>query len=289
MSEEKKDEAVTEIAKTAGAVVAEKTNWARLHGSWKERIERMLPEQKMIDQFMYCAEAQYGKDKQAYEKCSPVSLLSCMLTCAKYGILPDGKNAYLIPYGNECTLQFDYKGLIHVVIRDGVAKKVHAEVVCANDKFVYRNGKVELHEISFPRGDVLGAYCEITLSDGDVQYEVMDREELDSIKACSKGSSSPHSPWNRFFREMCKKSVFRRATKWLKLTPDVMDAIGADDSNFDFRAPQQTRQMPRLFSETVDVTAEEPKPVAKPEPVPSPVSTAGSKAEQSATAKKLPF
>ena len=28
---------------------------------------------------------------------------------------------------------------------------------------------------------------------------------------------------------MAKKSVFRRATKWLKLSPDVMDAISHDD------------------------------------------------------------
>lgn len=292
MSEENKDGDVTALAKAgATSVVSEKTNWARLHGSWKERIERMLPDQKMIDQFMYCAEAQYGKDKAAYEKCTPVSLLSCMLTCAKYGILPDGRNAYLIPYGNECTLQFDYKGLVHVVIRDGVAKQVYADVVCENDKFSFRNRKVELHEISFPRGEVMGAYCAITLPDGSVQYEVMERDELDTVKSCSRGSSSPSSPWNKFFREMCKKTVFRRATKWLKLSPDVMDAIGSDDANFDFGSRERKPQT--LFPSSVHA-AELPAPspsnreAQTPAAEPVVVETAGNTAEKS-KAKPLPF
>lgn len=256
MSEEIEKENNSLVKKEGTSVVSEKTNWSRLHGSWRERIERMLPDQKMIDQFMYCAEAQYGKNKSAYEKCSPVSMLSCMLTCAKYGILPDGRNAYLIPYGDECTLQFDYKGLVHVVIRDGVAKKVYAEVVCANDKFVFRNGKVELHEIGFPRGDVIGAYCAITLPDGETQYEIIDREDIDRIKSCSRGSSSPSSPWNRFFKEMAKKTVFRRATKWLKLSPDVMDAISDDDSEYDFGHPSSEQHKQVIFQRpTAELTA----------------------------------
>ena len=238
MSEETKKEnaETTAVAKaTAKAVAKETTNWARLHGSWRERIERMLPDPKMIDQFMYSAEGQYGKNKEAFEKCTPISLLNCLLTSAKYGILPDGRNGYLIPYGNDCTLQFDYKGLVHIVIRDGVAKKVYAETVCANDVFEWENGKVVKHKISLPRGQILGAYCAITLANGEIQYELMDVDEINVIKSCSRGSSSPQSPWNKFFSEMAKKSVFRRATKWLKLSPDVLDAIAADDeASFDF-------------------------------------------------------
>lgn len=231
---EKIDETTELVAKEATVVAAEKTNWARLHGSWKERIERMLPDPKMIDQFMYCAETQYGKDRAAFEKCSPVSLLSCMLTSAKYGILPDGRNAYLIPYGSECTLQFDYKGLVHVVLRDDVAKKVYADVICENDRFSWKNGKVEYHEVSLPRGKVVGAYCEITLSNGEKQYELMDIEDIETIMSCSRGSSSPSSPWKKFFKEMAKKTVFRRCTKWLKLSPDVLDAFRSDDEEYSF-------------------------------------------------------
>lgn len=231
------------VQKKQTAVSAEKTNWARMHGSWKERIERMLPDPKMIDQFICAAETQYGKNKQGFESCTPISFMNCLLTSAKYGILPDGRNAHLIPYGSECTLQFDYKGLVHVVIRDGIAKKVYAETVCANDKFVYRNGKVELHEITFPRGKVLGVYVEITLCNGEKQYEIMDVDDIERIKAGSKGSKSPSSPWNTYYGEMAKKAVFKRSTKWLKLSPDVMDAIAADNEGFDFNAlPRRSEQ-----------------------------------------------
>lgn len=234
------------VGKKAATAVVEKNNWQRLHGSWKERIERMLPEPRMIDQFMYAAEVSMGKNK-ALEGCSPVSVLNCLLTSAKYGILPDGRNAHLIPYGQECQLQFDYKGFVHILIRDGVAKKVYCETICANDKFTWKNGEIVNHEISFPRGEILGVYCDITLADDTHQYELMDRDEIDKIKACSRGSSSSSSPWNRFYSEMAKKSVFRRATKWLKLSPDVMDAMQNDGEQFDFNASLPEAKSRSLF------------------------------------------
>ena len=234
------------VEKKAATAVVEKNNWQRLHGSWKERIERMLPEPRMIDQFMYAAEVSMGKNK-ALEGCSPVSVLNCLLTSAKYGILPDGRNAHLIPYGQECQLQFDYKGFVHILIRDGVAKKVYCETICANDKFTWKNGEIVNHEISFPRGEILGVYCDITLADDTHQYELMDRDEIDKIKACSRGSSSASSPWNRFYSEMAKKSVFRRATKWLKLSPDVMDSMQNDGEQFDFNASLPEAKSRSLF------------------------------------------
>lgn len=281
---DKENEATTAIAKKeTTAVTSEKTNWARLHGSWRERIERMLPDPQMIDQFMYCAETQYGKNRQAFENCTPVSLMSCLMTSAKYGILPDGRNAYLIPYGKECTLQFDYKGLVHVVLRDGVAKKIYADVVCANDVFEFENGAVTQHIINLPRGEVVGAYCDITLSNGEHQFEIMDIDEIKAVRAKSRGANSPSSPWNEFFKEMAKKTVFRRATKWLKLSPDVLDAIrGDDESGFDFSGATATkREVKSLFSnpnhipsypivelqQPVQVNTEEPKAEKKKEAV----------------------
>jgi hypothetical protein len=109
------------------------------------------------------------------------------------------------------------------------------------------------HKISLPRGQILGAYCAITLANGEIQYELMEVDEINVIKSCSRGSSSPQSPWNKFFSEMAKKSVFRRATKWLKLSPDVLEAIAADDeASFDFgrgggrgQSAEQTVLFPR--------------------------------------------
>ena len=234
--ENKTNETTTEVVAQQKKAVAvkETTNWAKLHGSWKNRIESMLPEKSMINQFILSVEGQYGKNKEAFERVTPISLMNCLLVCAKFGILPDGRNAHLIPYGDECTLQFDYKGFVHILIRDGAAKKIYADVICENDEYDIRDGNIYSHTIHLPRGKVIGAYCKITLPNGDVQFEVMDIDEINSVKACSKGSGSPNSPWNKFFKEMAKKSVFRRCTKWIKLTPDVRDALKVDDDGYDF-------------------------------------------------------
>jgi recombination protein RecT len=248
MSEEKTTAVAT--AETQKAVAKkEQSIWDRLHGSWKERIERMLPEERMTDQFIYAAEVSIGKNP-ALGKCKPISVLNCLLTSAKYGILPDGRNAHLIPYGDDCQLQFDYKGFVHILVRDGVAKKVYCETICANDKFTWKNGEVVNHEISFPRGEILGVYCDITLPDNTHQYELMDKEEIDKIKSCSKGANYPNSPWNKFYSEMAKKSVFRRATKWVKLSPDVMDALQADNENFEMGNAEGSEAPRTIFSKS---------------------------------------
>ena len=269
-NETMQEETVTAVAKTEPKAVQTKetTNWARLHGTWRERIERMLPDAKMIDQFMYAAECSYGANKAAFEKCTPISLLNCLLTSAKYGILPDGRNAHLIPYADECTLSFDYKGLVHVVIRDGVAKKVQAEVVCENDEFEYENNAVTKHVIHLPRGKMLGAYCNITLANGEHQFEIMDLDEIETVKSCSRGSKAPGSPWNKFYKEMAKKSVFRRCTKWIKLSPDVMDAINADNEGFEFDGNtnriSSSVSSPALFPRSEEPKQIEATPTAEP-------------------------
>lgn len=249
--ENKTNETTTEVVAQQKKAVAvkETTIWSKLHGSWKSRIGSMLPEKSMIDQFIFSFEGQYGKNKEAFEELKPISLLNCLLVCAKFGILPDGRNAHLIPYGKECTLQFDYKGFVHILIRDGAAKKIYADVICENDEYDIRDGIIHSHIIHLPRGKVIGAYCKITLPNGDVQFEVMDIDEINSVKACSKGSGNPNSPWNKFFKEMAKKSVFRRCTKWIKLTPDVRDALNVDDDGYDF-GNQNPNQIPVVKSQS---------------------------------------
>ena len=293
MSEEKIT-AVTTAETTKAVAKKEQTIWERLHGSWKERIERMLPEERMIDQFTYAAEVSLGKNP-SLSKCKPISVLNCLLTSAKYGILPDGRNAHLIPYGEDCQLQFDYKGFVHILVRDGVAKKVYCETICANDKFTWKNGAVVNHEISFPRGDILGVYCDITLPDGNHQYELMDKEEIDKIKSCSKGGSYPNSPWNKFYSEMAKKSVFRRATKWLKLSPDVMDALQADNENFDMGNAEGTEVAPRTIFSRSNLEQEKlPLPKQQVEVIETPTVVEQTKQKEEAKAKiaakqELPF
>jgi recombination protein RecT len=63
-------------------------------------------------------------------ECTQESVFKCLLDLSAMGLEPDARHAHLIPYGKECTLVIDYKGLVALVRRSGEVAKIHADVVC---------------------------------------------------------------------------------------------------------------------------------------------------------------
>jgi recombinational DNA repair protein RecT len=162
--------------------------------------------------------------------CTQESVLQCMLNCSALGLEPDGRRAHLIPYGTTCTLIVDYKGIVELAKRSGDVANVFAQIVCENDNFSWENGEVK-HQVDFrkARGNMYAAYAIITFKDGTKQTDVMTKDEIDSIRKRSKASNS--GPWVTDYNEMAKKTVFRRASKWITLSPEVADAFEKDDGS----------------------------------------------------------
>jgi len=160
--------------------------------------------------------------------CSQQSLLSALLTCAELGLEPDGRRAHLIPYGNECKLIIDYKGLVELAMRSGRVANIHADVVCQDDIFEYDKGEVKTHKIDFrkERGDVYAAYSIVRFKDGTEKSEVLGLDEIVRIKERSKAGT--RGPWVTDFNEMAKKTAFRRLSKWIQLSPEYHDALDRD-------------------------------------------------------------
>ena len=161
------------------------------------------------------------------KECTQQSLLGALMTCAELGIEPDGRRAHLIPYGKECQLIIDYKGLVELVRRSGQVQDVRAEIVCDEDAFEWRNGIVT-HRIDFkkPRGKMYAAYSYVLFKDGAESFEVMTKDEIESIRNRSRAGKA--GPWVTDFNEMAKKTVFRRHSKWLPLSAEFRDALEKD-------------------------------------------------------------
>lgn len=161
------------------------------------------------------------------QSCTQESFFKCLLDLSAMGLEPDGRRAHLIPYGRECTLVLDYKGLVELVRRSGDVVKIHADVVCENDTFTHNMGQVTEHtyDIRKERGEIIAAYAQVALKDGSTQSEIMSRAEIDEIKNKSRAGKS--GPWVSNYGEMAKKTAFRRLTKWLTLSPEIMDAVSA--------------------------------------------------------------
>jgi len=211
----------------------------------KQQFALALPKHLSADRFSRVAITALTRTPKLQD-CTPESFMRCLLDLSALGIEPDGRRAHLIPYGKECTLILDYKGIAELVMRSGTVANIHADKVCENDTFDVDRGRILAHRINYasPRGNAYAYYVIVTFKDGTEKSEVMTRDEVDGIRKRSKAGQS--GPWVSDFDEMAKKTVFRRASKWLPLSPEVQDTIRADEER-EFRnvTPQpQVRSAP---------------------------------------------
>lgn len=173
-------------------------------------------------------------------QCNAASLLGAIFTCAQLGLEPGGAlgHCYLIPYRDECQFQIGYKGMIDLARRSGQIQSLSARAVYENDHFEFAYG---LHEDLIHRpavgdkGELTHAYAVANLKDGGVQFEVMDRVELEEVRDGSKGYQTARkynksdTPWISSFDEMCRKTVIRRLFKYLPVSVEVTKAANLDE------------------------------------------------------------
>lgn len=194
----------------------------------KQQFAAALPHHLTPDRFCRIALTALTRTPKLAD-CTQESLMRCLLDLSAYGIEPDGRRAHLIPYGNQCTLILDWKGLAELAMRSGIISKLHADIVCENDVFEYNLGEIIQHKIDFkePRGAMYAAYAMAVTKDGPVFVAVLNKEEIDGIRRRSKSGNS--GPWQTDYNEMAKKTAFRRLAKWLPLSAEFRDAVDKDD------------------------------------------------------------
>lgn len=195
--------------------------------SMREQFRKALPKHLSPERFArICITALTRSPKLL--ACTPESMMRCLLDLSSMGLEPDGRRAHLIPYGTECTLILDWKGIAELVMRSGLVSSIHSDKVCENDTFVVDRGRIVTHTIDYKqeRGAPYAYYVLVTMRDGSEKSEVMTKAECEAIRNRSKAGKA--GPWVTDFDEMAKKTVFRRASKWLPLSPEIRDAFDKD-------------------------------------------------------------
>lgn len=244
---------------------------------FKEAISTSLPSHLTAERFVRVALTAMMKTPKLAQ-CSKQSIFKCLLDLSSLGLEPDGRNAHLIPFENkktgntEAQLIIDYKGLIALALRSGEIKNIRAELVCQNDIFSWDNGIVS-HKVDWfkPRGKILAVYSHVRKTNDVDDYEVMTLEEVQNIQKRSKAGQS--GPWITDFNEMAKKTVIRRHTKRLTLSPEFNDALIKDDDKLDelhpsTQSPYSMQElMPQRLSE-VETKIEAPEVDKKTDVVP---------------------
>jgi recombination protein RecT len=192
---------------------------------------------------MFKREAMFAH--QAFEKpgsdylrtCDPASLYNAIINVASVGLTlsPAEKLAYLVPRAEGkgkdrkvlCCLDISYRGLKKIAEDSGSVLTAVAEIVREGDEFEWIDKltrpvhKFDVFATAADRGPVRGAYCMAVLHNGITQVEALPMEQLNKIRACSKGESGPWIDWPE---EMMKKSAVRRASKMWPHSPRMQVA-----------------------------------------------------------------
>lgn len=166
---------------------------------------------------------------------NPDSLHMAIANVAAIGITlnPAHKFAYLVPrrdkVSKELTICLDisYRGLTKLATDTGLIKALKAELVYTNDDFQYKG----FHEkpdfkadVFADRGELVGVYAMALMTDGSVLVETMTIEAVNKIRddseahkaAVKKGGwTLKNNVWVKYYGEMVKKTVIKRAHKTL--------------------------------------------------------------------------
>lgn len=174
----------------------------------------------------------------------PISIFKSLLQCAELKLYPGPLNeAAIVPFFNNKTKRMEaqfmpqYQGLIKLAYNSGFVSKIRANVVYANDQFNFVDGsETKLTHVPFldgERGELIRAYAIVSLKWGDEVIHVMNKSEVEAIKARSRASKEKFSPWasgeQGDLEWMWKKTVLKQALKLIPKSADVAQAVELDN------------------------------------------------------------
>jgi len=209
-------------------------------GARRQNLEAILPKSMSVERFTRIALASISKTPKLAE-CSAESLYISMHASAQLGLEPNGPlgHAFLVPYWNskkncyECQFQAGWRGLVALADRTcGIM--IEARVVRKGDACVFKFGTRPeiIHTSDCSDGEMTHVYAVATHKDGRVQFEVMSKNEIETIRQRTKSKDRDGNitgPWASDALEMARKTVVKRLCKYLPISPDMADAIDADN------------------------------------------------------------
>ncbi|MFJ1606943.1 recombinase RecT [Streptomyces sp. NPDC088253] len=179
--------------------------------------------------------------------CTPASVLDALLSCARFGLLPDEKHAVITRDGKLARFVPMAQGFVDLMYRSGAVRSVHVGVIRENDVFHYRPtapvGEDFVHEPDLrqskkERGEVIVAYAFAWLKNGArSQVIALTREDAEEIRdqyseayQRAKAEQREDTFWHTHFVEMWMKSAVRRLAKVVPMSAQLVALIKTDEA-----------------------------------------------------------
>lgn len=240
----------------------------------------------------------------ALQKCDKLSVVQAVMQAASLGLMVGGPagEAALVPRKGKACLTPMVRGLVTLAIRSGTVLAVSPVTVIKQDRFkVFRGSGARIeHEPDLDADDraldaaILYVYAVFQMAGGVEHFDVMNRKEVERIRAVSADGQSADSPWTRWWGEKAKVTVVKRASKMVPMSPEFRAAVELDDrletgeinqpselldSSNDITQHVKTQTVARTEALRYRVAGQKPTATATAQPAPVPAATADARSE----------
>lgn len=210
------------------------------------QFQMVLPPQIPTDRFIRVAQTAIQINPSLLE-CTRQSLYSACMKAATDGLIPDGREAALVPFKGTVQYLPMTAGILKKIRNSGELISIGAHIVYAGDEFEYwidDSGEHIRHVPDFQNDRTTPklAYAIAKTRDGGVYIEVMTKGQIEAVRAVSRAKDA--GPWTQWWEEMAKKSVIRRLAKRLPMSTDVEGMFERDNDNYDFH-PTEDPEKPK--------------------------------------------
>ena len=214
-------------------------------------ITSLLPSSISRERFINTAIISVKRNPDLLQ-CTRRSLHNAITAAAFDGMLPDGREGVILPQNEKVKRkQVDgstkdewLKTARWQSMAWGIRKRareldnivIDTQVVYENDAFEFELGDDPYIQHKRPplgtaKGKMIGAYAIFRGEDGILHREVMDLEDIGSVKSISKNPNG--LLWTKFEGEAYRKSVLRRGIKTVPCSEKLQAIVERFDDDFD--------------------------------------------------------
>lgn len=203
----------------------------------QEQIKMALPRHMTPERMARLAMTSILRNPRLLE-CDPKTLIGAVIQCAQLGLEP-GSNygAHLVPFRNtkrgtmDVQVIPDYRGLMDLARRSERVSTIDAQEVYEKDEFRYKYGTDKfLHHVPArgeDRGQIIYFYAIAKLKDGEHQFVVREKWQVDKIRDTYSGAAGA-GPWITNYVEMGKKTCVRQLADYLPASIELLTAAGLE-------------------------------------------------------------
>lgn len=202
------------------------------------------------------------------------SIIMASLKCASDGLVPDGREAALVPFKGTAAYLPMVRGIVTRMQQSAGCKEIGVNLVHEKDEFHYAETEAGTEFRHKPvmfgeKGELIGAYAFMRTADGGFYIAPVPKDELEKIEKTSKANDSP---WKGPFKsEMQKKSALKRLAKIAPVSREVQAMIDHDNETFHeiVAEPAKPKMLDRLRAAKSLPASEAPETPEEPETPPT--------------------